>query len=165
MPTGHKRLLLIRHAHAEDPPSGGADSDRSLSGRGEVAARALGEWLVSKGLRPDRVLLSSARRTVQTAEAISAAFDAALVLEARDELYLASPQTLAELVCAASEELRVLAVVVHNPGVWEYAERLAKRSGRFVGSYSPATCAVFELEGRWSEFAGAAPTLIAERRG
>jgi phosphohistidine phosphatase len=125
----------------------------------------LGEWLVAEGLSVDRVVASSALRTMQTAELMGSAFTSAPPVEPRDELYLASPSALADALSACGDEVSTLALVGHNPGIWEYAGRLAQRSGQMVGSYSPATCTIFELEGGWSDFAAGTPALIAERRG
>jgi len=55
-------------AQAPEPSSTGqADLDRPLSPEGLAEAEAAGRWLAEKGLVPDCVLCSPARRTVRVA--------------------------------------------------------------------------------------------------
>ena len=50
--TGIRRLILTRHAKsAWDDPSMD-DHDRPLNDRGRRSARALGDWLASRGYDP-----------------------------------------------------------------------------------------------------------------
>ena len=61
--TGIRRLILTRHAKSDwDDPSL-PDQERPLNARGRRSARALGDWLASRGYDPEEVLCSSARRT------------------------------------------------------------------------------------------------------
>src|SRR5919202_2659209 len=69
-PVQPRRLLLIRHARAAGGP---VDSERPLTAEGVQQAAALGAWLEHAGLVPDRVLVSPARRAVQTLEQAGAA--------------------------------------------------------------------------------------------
>ena len=58
-----RQLILLRHAHAESATAGQDDIARPLSATGLAEARAAGDWLREHGLRPDRVLCSTAART------------------------------------------------------------------------------------------------------
>ena len=78
-PSGHRFLWVLRHAKAvADPPAGGADYDRPLTGRGRHDAVDLGTRLAAGdgvfGLDgvalPQVILSSSAARTYQTAELV-----------------------------------------------------------------------------------------------
>ncbi len=60
-------LLLWRHAEAED---GHRDLERALTPRGREQAVRMAAWLREHGPRLDRVLVSPARRTQQTADAL-----------------------------------------------------------------------------------------------
>jgi len=61
-----RRLVVLRHAKAEQ---GGRDRDRELTRRGHRDATAAGAWLVANDAVPEAVVVSPARRTVQTWEA------------------------------------------------------------------------------------------------
>ena len=75
MDSGHT-LVVLRHAKAAGEP-GVNDTQRPLTGRGRRDAGAAGRWLLAQGIRPDLVLCSSARRTRETWEQVSAAMGAA----------------------------------------------------------------------------------------
>ena len=65
-PSGYRRLILTRHAKSawDDPTL--EDFDRPLNDRGRRAARALGDFMASRGYEPEEVICSPARRTVMS---------------------------------------------------------------------------------------------------
>lgn len=67
-------LILWRHAEAEDWPENNplaaTDLDRSLTPRGEKQAARMAAWLDRQLPEGTRILVSPARRCVQTAEAL-----------------------------------------------------------------------------------------------
>lgn len=65
-------LILWRHAEAED---GFPDSERKLTAKGEKQAAAMAAWLKSRLPENCRVVVSPARRTQQTARALTADFE------------------------------------------------------------------------------------------
>src|SRR5690348_8811929 len=64
-----RRLVLIRHAAAAQAP---VDADRPLTDQGTAQAAAIGRWLQQRALRPERVVVSPARRARQTWDAAAA---------------------------------------------------------------------------------------------
>lgn len=60
-------LILWRHADAQD---GEPDLERALTAKGQAQARAVAAWLNPRLPRDVRVLVSPARRTLQTADAL-----------------------------------------------------------------------------------------------
>ena len=69
------------------------DRDRPLNARGRRAAAAMRQAMRDLGLSPDVVLVSTARRTMETLEALEPWDDTPLV-EPMDSLYLANPMQL-----------------------------------------------------------------------
>lgn len=65
-------LILWRHAEAED---GYPDFERKLTAKGEKQAAAMAAWLKSRLPENCRVVASPARRTQQTARALTADFE------------------------------------------------------------------------------------------
>ena len=114
-----RELILLRHAHAEPANTGQADLDRPLSPEGLAEAEAAGRWLAERGLVPDCVLCSPARRTRETLEAVLAAVG---YVDQRLEprIYDATPGTLAALIDEHRDVDRLL-LVGHNPGLEELA--------------------------------------------
>jgi phosphohistidine phosphatase len=64
-------LLLWRHADAEDPPPGGADSARRLTAKGGKHAARVAAWLDARLPASARVIVSPAGRARQTAAALA----------------------------------------------------------------------------------------------
>ena len=114
-----RELILLRHAHAEPPAPGQSDLDRPLSAEGNAEAEAAGRWLREQKLVPDLALCSPSRRTRETLEAVLASIGY-VDQRLEDEVYEASPGTLATIVDRHSNVERLL-LVGHNPGL----ERLA----------------------------------------
>lgn len=129
-----RQLLLLRHAKSAWDDPGLDDHARPLNPRGRVAAAGLRGVMEAVGLRPDLVLVSSARRTLQTMEALKPwpAAEPPPLVQPLDALYLASAEQLFETVRAVPATARSVLVIGHNPGLHEFAALLG-------GSNSPAT--------------------------
>ncbi|WP_114240915.1 histidine phosphatase family protein [Dyella sp. C9] len=139
-------LILLRHAEAQPATSGSHDQKRRLSGRGEQEAKAAGKWLVSHGVKPDRVLCSPSERTRSTAELALAAFKHAPSLEFSDDIYEATPGELLALLDQHGDAGTVM-LVGHNPGIERLVALLVEgRSDEFRGM-PPAGLAVLHLAG------------------
>ncbi|MEX5718235.1 SixA phosphatase family protein [Geodermatophilus maliterrae] len=116
-----RRLVLIRHAQAAAGP---VDAERPLTERGARQAAAIGSWLAQSGLAPDRVLLSPARRAVQTWEQAGAALGPGLHPIVDERIWDNTVEALLTAVRETPEDVRTLAVVGHNPSVGELARVL-----------------------------------------
>ena len=68
-------LILWRHAEAEDADGEISDLDRCLTRRGEKQAKRVARWLLEYLPDTRRILVSPARRTRQTADALGAAYE------------------------------------------------------------------------------------------
>ncbi len=147
-------LILLRHAKTEATASSGRDFDRALTERGWRDAALIGQALAERGLAPDLVLVSTARRAMQTCEAAAPAFPDA---ETRFDpgLYHASPIRLD--MTARAEAGRRLMIVAHNPGLHDYALELAagQEGMSQLGGFPTAAAAVFDID------ASGAPRLKA----
>jgi phosphohistidine phosphatase len=122
-----KTLTLLRHAKSgwDDPIA--RDFDRPLNPRGRRAARTVAAEMRRLGLRFDRVVASPARRVVETLDQVAQVFGP--LEPAYDQrAYLATPETLIELVRETPEEAGRLLLVGHNPGLESLA--LALTGGR-----------------------------------
>ncbi len=105
-----------------------SDHARGLDGAGLQAASAMRRAMRELGLVPDMVLVSSARRTLETLEALEP-WDETPLIETMDALYLATSVQILSLVRAVPETVRSLMVVGHNPGVHDLALTLAGPHG------------------------------------
>lgn len=153
------RLILMRHGKAEQHAASGGDFERALAPRGQNDATLMGKVLAKAGLSPDLALVSSARRTRETWEAVAPAFPAARSEQRRD-LYHAEAQDVLAAIRDDAPDSGTVMVVGHNPGLHELALRLAMggpadpaRLTQLRGKFPTATVAVFSID------ADGAPTL------
>jgi phosphohistidine phosphatase len=119
-----RQLLLLRHAKAASGDPGQSDHARPLTALGREAAASMRATIRELGLVPDVILVSSARRTLQTLEALSP-WDETPIIEPMDGLYMATPAQLLGIIGGIAETVRGLMVIGHNPGLHELALRLA----------------------------------------
>ena len=144
-----REIILLRHAHADKPPAGAGDAERSLSPRGVAEARDAGQWLRAHHALPARVLCSPSTRTLQTLD--SALGDVERKLDER--IYDATAGELASLIDEHADVERLI-VVGHNPGVETLVALLATgQSGDFRG-VPPGGIAWFEIDGTAEPGAG-----------
>lgn len=122
-------LTLFRHAKAVRDEQIAADVDRPLAERGRLDALRMADWLAGCGCVPDLVLCSTARRTRETAEGALPRLLPPPAVRYEAALYLASLRTLLGFVRRASDDVRHLMLIGHNPGLHELALDLsAERS-------------------------------------
>jgi phosphohistidine phosphatase SixA len=161
-----KHLILMRHASAEP---GEDDRARPLSadGRGEVErmARAL-DALGARGFRPERALVSPARRTRETLDGLRAALGG-LAAEEDEALYLGSPGRLLARLQALPDAFSQALLIGHNPGLAELLDWLVGRAEadvllRAARGLAPAACAALRIPTtRWLELEPACAELVA----
>ncbi|HEY4124437.1 MAG TPA: histidine phosphatase family protein [Rhizomicrobium sp.] len=163
-----RRLLLLRHAKAVQD-SGEGDFARALTERGRGDAARMGHALDTRGYVPDFVLCSSAARTTQTWETLSAELAKTPIVEFTKALYLASPKNILAQIHLTPDGVQTLMVLGHNPGIEECALRLARKPVSKAESHKLEdmrgkfpTCALavldFEVES-WSD-AGSGGILL-----
>lgn len=113
-----KTLLVLRHGKSSWKEEGLADHERPLAPRGKREARQMGEELARRGLMPDLVVSSPAKRARSTARRVieASGYAGELLLEPR--FYFTDLLTcLAALATLPPEAQRVL-IIGHNP-LWE----------------------------------------------
>ena len=157
-----RQLLLLRHAKSawDDPSS--TDHARPLNARGKLSADLMRHAMQDLGLVPDLVLVSSARRTLQTMQALEPWEDAPLV-EVIDALYLANLDQLLSVLHAVPETTRSVLLIGHNPGLHELAVHLVgdaamelanPNTRRLAEGYPTGTLCEFIIPGSWSGLSG-----------
>ena len=112
-------LILTRHAKSawDDPELD--DFERPLDGRGRAAALNIGTWLITQGYLPDTVLVSGARRTVETWSRMAGIMPSTATMESVPALYLASADIILNVLRARRSP--VIMLIAHNPGIGDFA--------------------------------------------
>ena len=155
-----RTLVLLRHAKAANPERV-ADADRPLTARGHADAAAAGAWLLSRGLRPARVLCSPSRRTRETWHSVRVALgdtgDAAEVVM-EPALYHSGAATALDLIRATGPDVDVLVVVGHNPTVSMISAVLDPGAEVDDDGLRTAGLALHSIDGDWTDCGpGSAP--------
>jgi phosphohistidine phosphatase len=155
------RLTLIRHANAEWKDASIADFDRPLNKRGLGEADALGKILLENELVPELMLMSTARRTQQTAEILAKV----LSLPARrvkpvEPLYLARNEVILTLAQTTGPNVKHLAIVGHNPGISELAGSLAGEGAAITELSTGAACTLTFNARSWAQIASPAERAV-----
>jgi len=145
-------LILTRHAKSDwDDPSQD-DFDRPLNDRGRRSSPAIGKWLARKGYLPDVVLVSGARRTVETWTRMAPCLPETASMESTPALYLAEPEIILNII--RSQTAPTVMVIGHNPGFAILAGALAERppDDPKFGQYPTAATTVFGFEANaWAD--------------
>lgn len=147
-------LILMRHAKSawDDPDQD--DFDRPLNDRGRKSAPAIGRWLAKKGYLPDTVVVSGARRTVETWERMAQFLPETAEMESAPALYLAEPNVI--LGVLRSQTTPTVMMIGHNPGFALLARALASKAPNHpkFPQYPTAATTVFGFTcPSWSEIA------------
>ncbi|HRL48537.1 MAG TPA: histidine phosphatase family protein [Propioniciclava sp.] len=151
-----KRLYLIRHAEAEFTGRGRGDRGRRLTEDGRAQATRLGGLLADTGI--ELILASTADRAQETAHGLGLAAP----IESLDSLYDSSTVTLTRaLADLDATGIRIAALVAHAPGVPALVDELtgpgsdAEAVALLSTHFPTATVARIDLEGSWTDLAGA----------
>ncbi len=158
------QLLLLRHAKSSWDDANQPDRDRPLNQRGRQAAARVRSAMRDLGLAPDLVLVSSARRTRETLEALEPWTDTPLV-EEMDALYLATAGQLMDAIRDVAETVRSVLVIGHNPGMHDLALTLLSDATGPVArdlavGFPTAALAEFSIGSAWSRLTPGSGRLI-----
>ncbi len=123
-----QRLILMRHAKTEAWYEGVDDHGRALVTRGREDAARVADALIDEGWGADLALVSTARRARETWLAMAGQLDVSDV-HYLDDLYLASPETISDIISQRGSDRRTLLLIGHNPGIHEFAWELARTAG------------------------------------
>ena len=120
------RLTLVRHGRAETQRAGQEDWDRALDAVGQREAVHLGQRLQRRELRPTSLMTSNAPRALGTAQLLAheLGFPGSAII-ADEQLYLISATDLLDWICGQQHSAEHLMIVAHNPGLSDFAARIA----------------------------------------
>jgi phosphohistidine phosphatase len=163
-----RQLLLLRHAKSawDDPALG--DHARPLNDTGRAAAASMRRAMLDLGLTPDVVLVSSARRTLQTLEALEP-WDERPLIEPMDKLYLATAPQILAILNGVAETVRSLLVIGHNPGLHDVALTIAGAHAmaanrditrQLAAGFPAGALAEFTVAPRWSDLGEGGGRLV-----
>lgn len=159
------RVMLLRHAKSAWEDAATADRARPLNRRGERAAAAIGRAIGDLQLIPDLILVSPARRAMQTLAAL-APLSPETRIETQEALYLADAKTLLHILRELPERVGSALLIGHNPGLHELAVLLTDAAEktpdarRLMQSFPTAALAEFAQARSWRDLGPRTATLV-----
>ena len=120
-----KILTIMRHAKSSWKDMSLSDRDRPLNKRGKRDAPEMGRRIQEHGIRPSLIVSSPAKRAWSTAKAVADAINYPReFLQKEDALYLASLDTILDVIMAQDNGFNNLMLFGHNPGFTDMANFL-----------------------------------------
>jgi phosphohistidine phosphatase len=114
-----KTLLLLRHAKSSWKQPELNDHDRPLNKRGRREAPKVGKFLKESDLLPELILSSTARRAVDTAQAVADESGYDGEIDQLPDLYLSDTACYMDVLQRLPDEVNRVLVVGHNPDLDE----------------------------------------------
>lgn len=162
-----RTLYLLRHAKSSWSDPALDDFDRPLNKRGRKAAVEMGKAMKRRGLVPDLLLCSAARRAQDTWALVAPSLGEDLPVRVQRGLYLATPSRLLTALARVPATVERVLLLGHNPGLEQLALRLAgseSKSSALVtlqAKYPTGALAEFLFDtADWSELGSASGRLI-----
>ncbi len=116
-----KTLCIIRHAKSSWDDAGLSDFERPLNERGKNDAPRMGKRLKERGLKPELIVSSPAKRAHSTSKRIARELQYAeknILPEKR--LYHADSETILEVIRNLDNRYKTVMVFGHNPGLTDF---------------------------------------------
>ena len=159
-----KTLTLLRHAKSGGDDLVSRDFDRPLNPKGRRAAATVGRHLRSLGLEFDHVVASPALRVEETLSEVEAGLGRALAPAFDRRVYLASADTLLDVVHDLPDEATRVLLVGHNPGLEELVLMLVPACADGLRDdveqkYPTGSVAELRVQGDWSNLTAGSATL------
>lgn len=121
-----KILTLVRHAKSSWRDTILSDRERPLNKRGTRDAPIMGRRAIDAGIRPSLIVSSPAVRAWTTAKAFAAELGYPVeFLQREDNIYLASLDSLLDVVASQDAGFNSLMLFGHNPGLTDFANYLS----------------------------------------
>ncbi|TKG96517.1 hypothetical protein EYV94_04510 [Puteibacter caeruleilacunae] len=138
-----KRIIMVRHAKAEEHGWHKSDYERKLRPRGRKDAKRIAEALIKNhGIIPDHMITSPATRALETAEIFADVMNFPRVsIQKEIDLYDGmSTREFYQLIEANDESIRTVLVFGHNPSIYLFTHSLLQG---FYGDMP--TCSVVSI--------------------
>ena len=121
----HTRLIVMRHAKSSWSDASLDDHDRPLNKRGRRDAPRIAQELQNREWIPDRIRVSSSKRTMETLELMEA-ISRNSTIDVEPSLYHSNISTLLQAV-EEVEEGKTTMIMSHNPGSEILVHQLSNR--------------------------------------
>jgi len=123
-----KELILVRHAKSSWAFPELEDQKRPLNKRGNKDAPYMAAYLREKGIIPDKIISSPAKRAFQTAKYFHTEFNQEVKsFDKETDLYFGSEKDWLDLINNLDEEVTFPAYFSHNPSITYFSNQFATK--------------------------------------
>lgn len=137
-----KKLFVVRHAKSSWDYPELSDFDRPLNKRGKNNAPEMGKRLALKGVLPELLISSPAKRAAATAKRIALEIGYNVNDIKKEPLfYHGSRKDIVSVIRSVEDDVNTLMIFGHNPDLTSLVNRL---SGSDI--YNIPTCGVAEID-------------------
>ena len=155
-----KKLFIVRHAKSSWSHPELSDFDRPLNKRGKKNAPEMGQRLAARGVLPDTMITSPAKRAAATARRIAEAISfPRSEIQKEPQLYHGSTRNMTQVIKSVDNKINTLMIFGHNPGLTDLTNHL---SGSDI--YNIPTCGIVEIDfdiSSWSDLNEGLGTLVS----
>ncbi|WP_373524137.1 histidine phosphatase family protein [Aquiflexum sp.] len=137
-----KILYVMRHGEARPGIGVRGDFLRELTSEGRKQLNALADYLKSIDFYTDLILVSPAKRTLQSLEILTSTLSIKNNQITHDEIFDAEPQKLLEIINSIKQPSKHILLLGHNPGI---SSLVSYVSGQKYVSMKPGMMAVLEI--------------------
>ena len=121
-----KNLTIVRHAESALQDAQYLDKNRPLTENGRSDALLISQRIRDAGIKPSKILSSSATRAWETALIIAKTIQYSENLLIKDDrLYLADIHNLVRIIEEQNKDVNNLMIIGHNPGLIELINLLS----------------------------------------
>lgn len=137
-----KKLFIVRHAKSSWDFPELDDYDRPLNKRGKKNAPQMGRRLANRGIKPQLIITSPAKRAASTARRIAKelSFPKSEILK-EPLFYHGTNKNIIEILQKQNDDMNEIMIFGHNPGLTDLTNYL---SGANI--YNIPTCGVAEID-------------------
>ncbi len=144
-----KTLYLVRHAKSSWKQPELTDYERPLNNRGINDAPLMGKILSGKGITPDLIISSPAKRAAVTAKIISSAIGyPEKNIEFNNNIYDATGGELLKIISQTDNNYNSIMIFAHNPGLTILQNNL---SDRFIDNIPTCGVVALQLGNSWNK--------------
>jgi phosphohistidine phosphatase len=137
-----KKLFIVRHAKSSWDFPELDDLDRPLNKRGKKNAPQMGSRLAKRGIKPQLIITSPAKRAAATAREIAKelSFPKSDIIK-EPLLYHGTNKNIIQMLQKQNNDINEIMIFGHNPGLTDLANYL---SGSHI--YNIPTCGIAEID-------------------
>ncbi|SEB08617.1 SixA phosphatase family protein [Pedobacter hartonius] len=121
-----KQLIVVRHGKSDQGEYGMSDFDRTLNHRGNKNAHEMAERIIQKGIVPELIVSSPAKRALTTARHYADVLKVPYGdIQLEPTVYEANTTALLRVINRLHNDYDRIALFGHNPGFTELVNYLA----------------------------------------